>query len=159
MVHWSSVLTDIDVQPFSTPYGLTKDLGNIASVNDFFNLFTNDNFLNEIVCNSIAYAHSKGDANFVTTRAEISAFLGLNIYIGIHQLPQISMFWDLDGFIGVEGFKEMIPKNRFFTVSKYLHHSDLNNEDATDLLCKGRPLVNLVSKVSQRLTFQAKTFL
>ena len=37
----------------------------------------------------------------------------------------------------------MMPKHCFFTVSKYIHLSNPNNEDASDLLSKGRPLVSL----------------
>ncbi|XP_068726589.1 uncharacterized protein [Montipora capricornis] len=104
-VHWSSTLSGINVKPFSIPHGPTKDLGPNAKSKDFFNLFIDDNFLDEIAANSIAYARSKGDANFTTTRYEISAFLGLNILIGIHSLPQVSILWESDEFVASEGFK------------------------------------------------------
>ena len=145
-VHWSSTLSEINVEPFSIPHGPTKDLGPNVKSKDFFNLFIDDNFLDEIAANSIAYACSKGDANFTTTRDEISAFLGLKILIGIHSLPQVSMLWESDEFVASEGFKKTMPKHRFFTVSKYIHLSNPNNEDASDLLCKVRPLVTLLDR-------------
>ncbi|XP_068723649.1 piggyBac transposable element-derived protein 4-like [Montipora capricornis] len=145
-VHWSSTLSEINVEPFSIPHGPTKDLGPNAKSKGFFNLFIDDNFLDEMAANSIAYARSKGDANFTTTRYEISAFPGLNILIGIHSLPQVSMLWESDDFVASEGFKKTMPKHRFFTVSKYIHLSNPNNEDASDLLCKVRPLVTLLER-------------
>ena len=137
-VHWSSTLSEINVEPFSIPHGPTKDLGPNIKSKDFFNLFIDDNFLDEIAANSIAYAHSKGD--------EISAFFGLNILIGIHSLPQVSMLWESDEFVASEGFKKMMPKHHFFTVSKYIHLSNPNSEDASDLLCKVWPLVTLLER-------------
>ena len=66
--------------------------------------------------------------------------------MGIHSLPQIDMFWDSDIFIGVEGFKKTIPKQRFKTLGRYLHLVDPNDEDPADLLCKVRSLVTLLEQ-------------
>ena len=144
-LQWTNTLSGINVEEFSVRHGPSRDLGDNATAKDFFNLFINDEFLDEIVRHSIAYARSKGDANFVTNRAEISAYLGLNILIGIHELPQLAMYWDSDQF-GVEGFKKTIPKQRFTTLGKYFHLADPNTEDQADLLCKVRPLVTLLEQ-------------
>ena len=136
------MLQEINVADFSLRHGPTKDLGENATSKDYFNQFLDDAYLEEIVRCSVAYARSKGDNNFTTNRSEISAFLGLNILMGIHDLPQIQMYWDSDEFIGVEGFKKTIPKQRFFTLSKYIHLVDPATEDRADLLCKVRPLIN-----------------
>lgn len=104
---------EIDIEEFSAHHGATKDLSDRATSKDFLNLFIDDDYLDEIVRYTIAYARSKGDETFTTSCAEISAYLGLNIYMGIHSLPQIDMFWDSDIFVGVEGFKKTIPKQRF----------------------------------------------
>ena len=143
---WSNVLGEIDIEEFSARHGPTKDLGDRATSNDFLNLFIDDDYLDEIVRCTIAYARSKGDQTFATTRAEISAYHGLNIYMGIHSLPQIDMFWDSDIFIGVEGFKKTIPKQHFKTLGRYLHLVDPNDEDPADLLCKVRSLVTLLEQ-------------
>ena len=76
-----------------------------------------------------------------TTRVQISVYLRLNILIGIHELPQLAMYWDFDEFFGVEGFKKTIPKHHFMTLGKYLHLADPTTEDRNHLLCKVRPLV------------------
>ena len=74
---------------------------------------------------------------FTTTQAEISAYLGLNILIGIHELPH----WDSNKFTGVEGFKKTIPKYRFMTLGKYLLPADSTAEDQNNLLCKVHSLI------------------
>ena len=62
-VHWSSTLSEINVEPFFIPHGPTKDLGPNAKSKDYYNLFIDDNFLDEIAANSISYASFKGGAN------------------------------------------------------------------------------------------------
>ena len=104
---------EIDIKEFSARHGATKDLGDRATSKDFLNLFTDNDYLGETVRCTIVYACSKGDETFTTSCAEISAYLGLNIYMGIHSLPQLDMFWDSDIFVGVEGFKKTIPKQSF----------------------------------------------
>ena len=143
-VEWSSNLHEINVEEFRLPHGPTVDLPDDAMAKDFFDLFIDDNYLDEIVRNSIAYARWSGDENFTTTRTEISAFMGLNIFMGIHELPQVSMYWDSDNFIGVEGFKKTIPQRRFKELSQYFHLVDPDHEDPSDALCKVRPLVDLL---------------
>ena len=99
------------------------------------------------------YPCLKEDQTFTTTQAEILAYLRLNILIGIHELPQLAMCWDSDKFIGVEGFKKMIPKHNFTTLGKYLHLADLTKEDWNYLLCKVFPLVaHLEQKFAKALT-------
>lgn len=136
-LQWSSTLREINVRQFSIRHGPTSDLGDNATAKDFFSLFLDDAYIDEIVRFTVAYARSKGDRTFTTTRA----YLGLNILIGIHELPQLAMYWDSDEFFGVEGFKKTIPKHRFMTLGKYLHLVDPAAEDRNDLLCKVRPLV------------------
>ena len=74
---------------------LTRDLGENATAKVFFNVFIDDAYIDKI----IPYAHPKGDQMFTTTRVEISAYLGLNILIKIHELRQLAMYWDSDKFI------------------------------------------------------------
>ena len=155
-VHWSSTVSEINVEPFAIAHGPTKDLG--PNAKDFFNLFIDDNFLDEIAANSIAYTRLKGDADFTTTQEEISAFLRLNILIRINSLPQISMLWESDEFVASEGFKKTMPKLRFFTVSKYINIRNPSNEDAADLLCKVRPLVTLLERVCRSICSGKKYF-
>lgn len=124
-LQWSSTLREINVRQFSVRHGPTRDLGDNATAKDFFSLFLDDAHIDEIIRFTVAYARSKGDRTFATTRAEISAYLGLNIPIGIHELPQLAMYWDSDEFFGVEGFKETIPKHRFKTLlqaTSWTHH-------------------------------------
>ena len=128
-LQWSSTLREINLRQFSIPHDLTRDLGDNATAKDFLSLFIDDAYIDEIVRFTVEYACSKGDRMFTTTRVEISVYLGLNILIGIYELPQLAMYWDSDEFLGVEGFKKTIPKHRFMTLGKYLYLVDPTAED------------------------------
>ena len=90
-------------------HGLTRDLGERTD-KDFFNLFIADDFTDEIIQFTVAYACSKGDHTFKTTRVEISVYLGLNIFISIHELPQLAMYRDSDKFFLSGRLQENNPK-------------------------------------------------
>lgn len=59
-LQWSSRLQEINVEQFSIHHGPTRDLRDIATANDFFNVFIDDAYIDEIVRCTVAYAHSKG---------------------------------------------------------------------------------------------------
>ena len=99
-------MRQINVEEFSIRRGPTRDLGENATAKDFFNVFIDDAYIDEDVRYTDAYAHPKGDQMFTTTRVEISAYLGLNILIKIHELPQLAMYWDSDEFVGVDCLKK-----------------------------------------------------
>ena len=151
-IQWSNTLQEINVAQFSIPHGPTRDLGGNATAKDFFNMF-----IDEIICFTVAYTHSKEDRTFITIGAEISAYLRLNILIGIHELPQLAMLWDSDKFFRVDGFKKMIPKHCFMTLGKYLHVADPTAEDRNDLLSKVCPLVTRRSRSLPKHTLPVKT--
>ena len=62
-LQWSNTLGGINVKEFSVRHGQSRDLGDNATAKDFFNLFINDEFLDEIVRHSIAYARFQGWRN------------------------------------------------------------------------------------------------
>ena len=57
----------MNVAQFSIPHGPTRDLGDNATAKDFFNMFTDDAFIDEIIHFTVAYARLKGDRTFITT--------------------------------------------------------------------------------------------
>ena len=66
-IQWSNTLQEMNVTQFSIPHGPTRDLGDNATAKDFFSMFTDDAFIDEIIRFTIAYARSKGDYTFITT--------------------------------------------------------------------------------------------
>ena len=60
-IQWSTNLRGINVSEFSIRHGPTRDLGDNATAKDFFNVFISDDYLDEVVRCTVAYARSKGD--------------------------------------------------------------------------------------------------
>ncbi|XP_061162704.1 uncharacterized protein LOC133171929 [Saccostrea echinata] len=82
-----------------------------------------------------------------TNEREVKAYFGLWILMGINQLPDIHMYWSDNKYIGNQGFKECMTRNRFTKLSQYLHLNDNSKEGAPgspqyDRLHKLRTLVN-----------------
>ena len=105
-------------------------------------MILNQRFLESIVCYSIVYTRFNGVNNPTTICCKGSAFVSLNILVGIHALPQVHMYWNSDKLIGIEGLKKMIPKKRFCIVRKYIHLINHTTKDHADLLCKVSLLIN-----------------
>uniref|UniRef100_A0A8W8HZR8 PiggyBac transposable element-derived protein domain-containing protein n=1 Tax=Magallana gigas TaxID=29159 RepID=A0A8W8HZR8_MAGGI len=85
---------------------------------------------------------------YPTTSPEMKAFFGLNIIMGINQLPRIDMYWSENPFVGNEGFKKCMTRTRFEKLLQYLHIND-NQAQAPagspsyDRLHKIRPLIDM----------------
>ena len=144
--NWSENLEDVVVQEFDEQHGPQHSLNEKATAKDYFSLFIDDEFIDVVVENTIAYARKLNDETFTTNRREISAFFGLNIFMGVNKLPSVSRYWHTDPFIGSEGFKRTIPYKRFYQLSKYIHLSNPEEENANDKLAKLRPLITLLER-------------
>ena len=52
---------------------------------------------------------------------ELQAFIGLQIAMGLLKLPQIKDYWCKNEIISTPGFPAIMPRDRFFTIMRYLH--------------------------------------
>ena len=69
------------------------------------------------------------------------------IMMAINYLPRVALYWSSDVFLGNEGIKKIMTRNRFFEISKYLHFNDSTSEpkrgeDDYDRLYKIRPVLD-----------------
>ena len=149
---WTDQLIDIQVPDFLAATGINLVLNNPNEL-DVFLSFIGDDLWDKMVAESNRYAHQQlGDrfANFrVITRAELKAFTGINIIMGIVRLPNYALYWSNDEFFGNQGIKRVMTKNRFEELSCYLHFSDSSKEPARgdrdyDRLYKVRTVLDYV---------------
>ena len=153
---WTEDLSDFHIPDFRAPTGLTFTLPANPNPLDYFVEFISDELWNLIVEETNRYAHQKlcdlpeRLAKFVpVTLAEMKAFVGINVIMGINVLPNPALHWSSDGFFGNQGIKKVMPKNRFQEISCYLHFNDSTCEPAHnapdfDRLYKIRPILNSV---------------
>ena len=69
-------------------------------------------------------AAGSGGAWKDVTLEELRAFFGLNTAMGIVKLPEAKMYWQQKWLTNVPAFGQVMPRNRFFQILRYLHASD-----------------------------------
>ena len=76
----------------------------------------------------------KNDPDYVdnmwvnTSVDEMRAFFGMNLIMGINNLPMYKLYWHKDSFLGNAGIKQIMPVKRYEKLCQYLHVSDRANE-------------------------------
>lgn len=97
---WSEVVEDIDVPEFVESSGPTYQLPFDANPLQFFMVIFPLALVQIIVDNTNLYAAQSVDQGWVdTTIDEMKAFLGLQILMGIIQLPRYTMYWSSNKFM------------------------------------------------------------
>lgn len=121
----------------------------------FFEMFFDTEAIAMIVDQTNLYASQSQDQNWEpVSAAEIKAFLGMLIQMGIHKLPCIEDYWSSDPLLQVIEIAETMTLKRFQKIMKYLHLNDNSQmpnrtDDNYDKLYKIRPLVEHINKKCQ----------
>ena len=90
-----------------------------------------------------------------TTDAEMTAFLGMLIAMGIHGLPRFRMFWYTDPLFRVQPVADIMTRQRFMKLVGNLHVNDNNKavprgDPAYDRLHKIQPLLTKINANFQK---------
>lgn len=153
---WGEPDQVISIEPFSAVSGPQHSLGDDADTRDYFRLLFPDSFFEHMVEQTNSYAlyrqrrSGKSDPHWhPTDLREMKAYIGLNILMGINQLPDADMYWASDIFIGNAGFKKTMTARRFEKLTQNLHLCDrasepVRGERGYDGLYKIRALLDVV---------------
>ncbi|XP_068167873.1 piggyBac transposable element-derived protein 4-like [Antennarius striatus] len=153
---WGEPDQVISIEPFSAVSGPQHSLGDDADTRDYFRILFPDSLFEHMVEQTNKYAlyrqrrSGKPDPHWHPTDVrEMKAYVGLNILMGINQLPDTGMYWASDIFIGNAGFKKTMTARRFEKLTQYLqlcdHESEpVRGERGYDGLFKVRPLLDVV---------------
>lgn len=84
------------------------------------------------------------------TVPEMRAFLGINILMGINQLPSLDLYWSSERLFGNAGVSGIMTCNRFRKILQYFHTADRASEPQRgdpgyDRLYKVRPVMDVIS--------------
>lgn len=109
----------------------------------FSNLFP-DEIINTIATESNRYATQKSSKNFQpTSSAEIKAFLGVMIMMGLHPLPDFELYWSSDRFYNNPDISSTFSLNRFKKLFENDNRTAAPRDSANfDRLHKLRPMIN-----------------
>lgn len=108
-----------------------------ATPKDYFDLMFSPNIISDFVQHTNNYARwkmeQKGEEDSVwyeITEPEMKAYLGLNIVMGINQVPSYKDYWAKNLFLGNEGVKSVMTVRRYEKITEYFHVSDRRSEPA-----------------------------
>uniref|UniRef100_A0A1A8CZE0 PiggyBac transposable element derived 4 n=1 Tax=Nothobranchius kadleci TaxID=1051664 RepID=A0A1A8CZE0_NOTKA len=153
---WGEPDQVISIEAFSAVSGPQHSLGDEADTCDYFRILFPDSLFEHMVEQTNNYAlyrqrrSGKSDPHWHPTDVrEMKAYVGLNILMGINQLPDTGMYWASDIFIGNAGFKKTMTARRFEKLTQYLQLCDRESEPGRgergyDGLFKIRPLLDVV---------------
>ena len=157
---WSEELREVEIMGFDEEFGPVHNLTGDATAVDYFHLFIEEEFFELVATETNRYAQQLQD--FVgqvdrhwelTTAAEIKAFFGLNILMGVNRLPSYKMYWSTNSFLGNAGFKSVMTARRFEKLVQYLHMVD-----NTQYIPRGQPGYDRLFKIRPLLDLTKRTF-
>ena len=157
---WKTVDQEPQIPDFTATPGIKVELPEDASAGDFLNIFFTDEFYDLLVTQTNLYAsqylrnnpnlpaHSQARSWVETTRAEMKRFLALSLLMGIVRKPAISDYWSTNPLLKGSVYNNVMPRNRYQTILRFLHFADNSqydpNDPDRDRLYKVRPLVDLL---------------
>ncbi len=158
-LQWTSTLVAPEIKDFTgSAVGPTVPIPDTPL--DIFTLYYTPDIVNTIVEESNRYAkqtmsQEKWEKFVPLTADDIQAFMGLNILMGINDLPAIDDYWKKDSVYHYSPVADCISRGRYREISRYLHYVDNTtlaprNTPTYDRLGKVRPLLDYIqSRFSQ----------
>jgi len=138
---WSAETSRVDVPPFEAPSGKQHAARHADSPLSFLQLFLPPGLVQQWADYTNDYAQQRGaEREWRSTAAELYAFLGVHIYMGICTLPRWHMYWSSDyqqPFVA-----SVFPRWRFEQLLRYFHVAPPPDAAAAaDPLSRVRPLM------------------
>jgi hypothetical protein len=131
-----------------------------SNVLDYFLLLVRPGIFQSMVIETNRYAEQcqlaagRQDNNWVpTTESEMRAYIGMNVVMGIHVLPELHHYWASDDFLGVPAVNRVMTRMRFEKLSHYFHLND--NATAVE---RGQPGYDPLHKIRPLLEALSQTF-
>ena len=130
---WTEVIgegSNVNVNAFDAFSGPVHDLPDDAQAIDYFKLFIQDSFITHITEQTNLYAEQCQAATGVdkywkpVCETDIWKYLYINFMFGIHNLPELRLYWSEDPVYRVSAVADLMGRNRFQKINQYFH---LNN--------------------------------
>ena len=150
---WSDTGSSVNVEPFTIDVGPTIPL---EDPSDIFMTFFTPQLLEHIVtetkrfaCQCLSATHEGKGPPTWETNAEMKAYMGFAILMGINRLPDLYDYWSTDEVFHYYPIASRIPRKRFLEIAQFLHFA--NNDDIVprgepghDCFAKVRPVIEMV---------------
>ena len=90
---------------------------------------------------TLTYALHKNDPHFTLKLNEIKTFMKILLFSGYHKLPQQNMYWEQSPDAGIPLVYNAMTRQKFKTITRYLHLNDNAMIDASDKMYELRPFL------------------
>ena len=111
------------MSPLVEPFGPSTILP--PTVLEVFQIFFTTALMVTVVQQTNLYAHQvrgcAAEGQWTDITADMWAFLGFVILMGINQLPQLNLYWNTSPEFHYRAIAERIPRNRFKNILRFLH--------------------------------------
>ena len=105
----------------------------------YFSLFFTTDILEIVVQQTNIYSFQKCHKVINTNREEIMSLIGINLKMGITKLPSYKSYWGRE--LRFPAVADVMPRNRYQELSRYLHFVNNESINGEDKLAKIRPLI------------------
>lgn len=147
---WTNNIPAEPVIEFSNPTGPANIPDNVNVPYEVFLCLFPEDLLEKITFETNLYAIQKsgGGTEFLpVTKTEMKSFLGINILMGIKQLPSLKDYWSANDELRDNYISSKMSRNRFMAILGNFHvnnniHQPQKGEPGYDKLYKIRPLLN-----------------
>ena len=142
---WSKSLSVNPIEGFSSEVGPTVDIPDSAL--DIFHLFYTPQFFKHLEVETNRYAKEVMDSEMYESWkpvdvADLKAFFGINILMGLNKLPSIDDYWKQSPVYHYSPIADRISRNRYREISRYLHFVDNST-----LASRGSPEYDRLGKI------------
>ena len=155
---WSADLRPIDKEEFQAQFGPKHELTFSDRPIDFMNLMIPELFYTKCCKETNKYAKQrqliKRDDSWKPVTVQDMKCFYTNITFGIHQLPQLFLYFSTDELIRVSAIADVMSRDRYFQINRYFHVNDSQryiprDQPGHDPMFKVRPLLDNVLLNSQ----------
>ena len=151
--------------PFNEIEGLRVRVPSSPTRMDFANLYLTEKIYELMVSETNRFAEQylqQEDVNpnnsylrhwYPVDLSEMKQFVGLLLIMGIVHKPNIEMYWSTDSYYATPIFSQVMKRDRFRLILKFLHFNDNATLDINnvDRLHKVRPLIEMLREQFHRV--------
>ncbi|CAG4944518.1 unnamed protein product [Parnassius apollo] len=158
--NWSDKVTNYTIPTFNGEMTPTKTYTHRSQPIDYFQDMFSEQLILSISYNTNLYALHATDWT-ETNGAEISAFIGIVVMMGLSPQSDFELYWSTDPFFKNDEISKVMPLRRFKKILQYLHVNDNTTaakygEPNFDRLHKIRPMLTVLNQSFQENCVQSQ---
>ena len=131
-IKWSSKRSSQMRRDCLLKASVQHDFGeSFTPVDAFMKVANGQIIIDHIVSETNLYASQKG-RTFLTNYDELKVFLGINCFMGINKLPSVASYWEVEQYIGNDGIKNVMTRQRSQDILQNHHFANNKKDDKSD---------------------------